>query len=284
MTKRVVGMTNRDTEMMKSDSGMTKFRHPHEDGEANSHPIIPRPLTAHEMLQVWERGQGQHPVERALTMLSVACPEMTREALASLSIGQRDACLLALREAVFGPQLVSMAHCPQCHERLEQTFAVEDIREPVVTTSSLPLAVETAECVVQFRLPNSQDLAAIAQCVDAGEARRRLVRRCVVEVTRAGQPYSIDQLPESSVEAMAQRMSQADPQSDIQLALSCPLCAHEWQESFDIVSFFWSELTAWATRMVNQVYRLASVYGWREADILAMSPWRREAYLSVVGT
>ena len=77
-------------------------------------------------------------------------------------------------------------------------------------------------------------------------------------------------------------MAQADPQADVQLALSCPACSHQWQSVFDIVSFFWSEMNAWAYRILREVHILASAYGWREADILAMSPYRRQLYLKMV--
>ena len=77
-------------------------------------------------------------------------------------------------------------------------------------------------------------------------------------------------------------MAEADPQADIQLALSCPACGHQWLSTFDIVSFFWSEINAWAYRILREVHILASAYGWREADILAMSPYRRQLYLEMV--
>ena len=77
-------------------------------------------------------------------------------------------------------------------------------------------------------------------------------------------------------------MAQADPQADVQLALSCPVCGHKWQTAFDIVSFFWSEINAWAARILREVHILAWGYGWREADILALRPWRREVYLEMV--
>jgi hypothetical protein len=33
---------------------------------------------------------------------------------------------------------------------------------------------------------------------------------------------------------------------------------------------------------VREVHLLASAYGWRESDILAMTPWRRQLYLELV--
>jgi hypothetical protein len=35
--------------------------------------------------------------------------------------------------------------------------------------------------------------------------------------------------------------------------------------------------------MVREVHRMASAYGWREADILAMSAFRRQRYLELIG-
>ncbi len=52
--------------------------------------------------------------------------------------------------------------------------------------------------------------------------------------------------------------------------------------AFDIVSFLWNELNAWAIRTLREVHILASAYGWSETDILAMSPWRRQFYLEVL--
>ena len=35
-------------------------------------------------------------------------------------------------------------------------------------------------------------------------------------------------------------------------------------------------------RFLRDVHTLASTYGWREADILALSPWRRQYYLALI--
>jgi hypothetical protein len=241
-----------------------------------------QPLSAPELLNLWENGQGRSSVERALLLLEASDPETGMDALASLSIGQRDGRLLTLREWIFGPTVVSLTSCPQCGECLEQTFAIEDVRVPKAMECSSSLSVEADGYVVQFRLPNSQDLAAIIRTADVREARQRLAEQCILAVSHVSEQDPIGPIPESAIQAVAERMAQVDPQGDIQLALSCPSCSRQWEESFDILSFLWSELTAWSTRMLDQVHRLASAYGWREADILEMSPSRREFYLSMV--
>ena len=67
------------------------------------------------------------------------------------------------------------------------------------------------------------------------------------------------------------------------LAVSCASCAHAWRASFDIVAFFWSEIDAWAERVLRDVHRLAAAYGWSEREILGLSAWRRHRYLEMVG-
>jgi uncharacterized protein (UPF0212 family) len=245
------------------------------------------PLSAWELLDVWERGLAQPPVQRVLTLLAAADPEAPPDALAALSIGQRDARLLTLREWTFGPQLVSLATCPGCSERLELTFNVADIRVPSPSQGEGWEGVETlslsaASHEVRFRLPNSLDLAAIAEHEDVTATRRLLLERCLLGAQHDGEEVALDQLPDGVIDALVKRMGQADPQADVQLDLSCPACGHQWQAAFDIASFFWSEINAWAYRILREVYILASAYGWREADILAMSPWRRQLYLEMV--
>ena len=90
------------------------------------------------------------------------------------------------------------------------------------------------------------------------------------------------ELPAQVWTAIAQRLAEADPQADVQLAMACPKCQHAWKTPLDIVSYFWSEIDAWAARLLHEIHTLASAYGWREAEVLALSPWRRRAYLELI--
>ena len=243
-----------------------------------------RPLSASELLNVWERGLSTTVVQRMLLLLAVACPELTRANLVQLSIGELDRRLLTLREWTFGPHLTGTVACPACSDRLEFNFHVEDIRAgPNTESAEEPAADEAHEFTlgvagfeVRFRLPNSLDL-------DAATSREALLERCVLAVRRSGADADVSILPTEVVDAVAARMAEADPQADVQLALSCPTCDHRWQAVFDVAAFFWSEIHAWAFRTLREVHVLASAYGWSEDDILALSPWRRQFYLEMVG-
>src|SRR5689334_22440382 len=86
-----------------------------------------RALSAQEIIGVWELSQHQTPIDKALTILAIACPDRSPEELAALSIGQRDLRLLLVRERTIGPSLQSVTECPHCHERLEFGTTVRDI-------------------------------------------------------------------------------------------------------------------------------------------------------------
>jgi uncharacterized protein YbaR (Trm112 family) len=241
-----------------------------------------RALSAAELFEVWERGQGQSAAQRALLLLALACEETPPEHLARLSIGRRDSDLLALRKQTFGPELVSMVACPACGSQLEFRLHADDIRANPFEESDALLRVSEGEHEIAFRLPTSLDLATLDPSAGVEKNRRHLLERCVISATRAGSEMAASDLPGSAILAIAQRMSELDPQADVQLALACPQCEHKWQTPLDIVSYFWSEINAWAQRILREIHSLASAYGWRETDILALSAWRRQAYLELI--
>jgi hypothetical protein len=240
-----------------------------------------RQLTATELLDAWERGLAESPPARALTLLS-ACTGAGRDQLARLSVGERDRLLLSLREYTFGPRLDALAECPSCGERLELSFEVADVtvgREgPAEDT--LPVSVGGYEAV--FRRLNSLDLLAVAPAPDARAARRALFTRCLLSARRGDEEITADLLPEEVVERLAAAMAEADPQADVELALECPGCGCGWSEPLDVCAYLWGEIDAWAMRTFCEVHALARAYGWGEREILSMSPWRRQLYLTMV--
>jgi hypothetical protein len=243
-------------------------------------------LTGQNILTIWEAGQFQHPLDRAITIIAGVCPDLSRDSLASLTIGQRDAFLLELREQLSGPHLDGYIECRRCRERLEFGMTVADLR--AATSSEAPATdtypkLEEGEWEVTFRVPDSFDLAEAIGAGDLASGRAVLIQRCVLTACRNGAVVAAGELPEEIVAKLAGRMAQCDPDAEILLHFDCPSCHCEWQESFDIVSFFWTEIAARAKRLLREVHTLARAYGWREADILAMNPARRNSYLEMVG-
>jgi hypothetical protein len=240
-------------------------------------------LSASDLLQIWEWGEDQHPVERALTLLGVACPEMTRETINELSIGQRNSLLITLWELTLGPELEGCGECPQCHEHLEFNLNVADLKSndpPEQLKSQLNFKAEGFD--VYFRLLNNLDLAEAAKQMEVCGARDTLLARCLVKARHGDSEVVFESLPEAVTKELGNRVLEHDPVSEVQLHLLCPECGHRWLAILDIVSFFWTEISAEAKRLLYEVHRLARAYGWREADILAMSSRRRHLYLGMV--
>jgi hypothetical protein len=240
------------------------------------------PTSASDILDVWERGLNQPPLGRALEMLSAACPEMSRDALLGLSIGSRDGELFAFRERLFGRQMACIAVCPGCDGRLELTLDAAEVRSVSGQGTGTEVALSSAGYELRFRPPNSSDVMVASQALP-DQRRQLILSRCLLSASANGAPASAEQLPAAIMDAVAEEMAKADPLADMQLAVSCACCGHNWQAAFDIVSFLWSEIEAAAVRLMHEIHRLASAYGWCEREILALSATRRHLYLAMVG-
>jgi hypothetical protein len=214
-----------------------------------------RQLNAHDVVRICEWGRDKHPLDRALVLLRAASPGVEPMVLAQLPIGRRDALLLELRARSFGPKLEVLVPCPKCGERLEMTLTTDELRVPVPESPRSLLELEG--WAIDYRLPDSNDLAALAHLKDPRTARARLP-------------------------ALASRLAEDDPQADITFRLDCPGCGHNWRAAFDILSFFWTELETQARQLQREVHELARVYGWNESTILSMSAVSRHRYLELV--
>jgi hypothetical protein len=238
--------------------------------------------SAGELLESWERGLGEPLTRRMLVLLAAACPELNVEELAALPIGQRDSQLLSLRETLFGPDLTMVAHCPACGEQLEANVRIDELRANQAPPAALDDILEMDGVIVSFRLPASLDLLAISAAPDEQAARQALLKRCVLSTcSDEGAVLDHKELPEPVWDALIERMALADPQADVRLQLTCPACDHHWLAPFHIDGFMWEEIHAWAQRTMREVHQLARAYGWREADVLGLSPTRRHIYLEM---
>lgn len=240
-------------------------------------------LNAATLLAAWEHALRQSSVQRALTLLATAWPEKSVEQWANVSIGERDGCLLRLRDEVFGCDLEGTTVCPMCGERLYLTFGSEAIRAQVrqASTGKSSLRLEAFGYELDYRLPTSADLIEVAAAADS-DGREVLLRRCVT-ASREGATIDPVSLPKQIISAVTERMAQADPHAEIRIDLTCPVCPHRWSTIFDILSYLWSEIDDWAQRLLWEVHALASAYGWSESEIIAMSASRRHLYLGMVG-
>jgi hypothetical protein len=250
-----------------------------------------------DLLLAWERGLEQSSTGRALELLKVAMPRADADSLSTLPIGERDAFLLSLRQLLFGNDVAAISQCPECGDSLDVAFDIDDIRlreggskemneeETEVGAQIRQLTAEGYD--ITYRIPTSADILARAGVPREQNAQQQLLlQRCVMHIRgteeEIGEMVPIHALPPNAVAAISRGMAEADPQAEIELALECPACGHAWFALFDIATFLWNEIHSWAQRTLHDVHVLARAYGWREQDILAMSPQRRQIYLELV--
>lgn len=224
-----------------------------------------------ELLELWERGRAQHPVDRALTLAGVVRRDASRRELAALPLGDRDAALLALHRANFGRTLDATGVCPACEATIEAHLDIAEVLTERDGAPEAPEALTFGDRTVCFRLPNTMDVAAMAGASDAETARAELVRRLVGDEGVALSP--------DEVEALEQAIERADPLTEISVLLTCPECGSSWVESVDVAAFVWAHVAAAAERLLWQVARLAHAFGWTEADVMALPPERRQWYV-----
>jgi hypothetical protein len=236
-------------------------------------------MSAQQIVQVWEQAHFQHDIDRALTILTVACPDQSRAELAALTVGQRDSQLLNLREMTFGKGLICFSVCPQCRQRLQFSITTEALRVEQHQLEAPDLEFCLEEFTMRVRLPNSRDLAAVANCTATDDPHQVLLQRCLIGVSQNGKATETKNLPETVICAVSDHINANDPQAEVLLELNCSSCDHRWMTAFDIVTFFWKEIAVYAKRLLEEVVILSRAYGWREIDILELSPIRRRFYL-----
>jgi hypothetical protein len=231
------------------------------------------------LLALWEQCLPLSPVARAVALLEFAKPAVPATAL---PLGSLDRELLRLRAVTFGGELTGLASCPRCGETVEVATDADTIigAVPDNPAEALELTVEQGGYRIRFRLPTSEDLL-VLDAVPA-DPERVLLARCLRWADHSGSPVPAAELPDDIVDAIGASMSEHDPLADIELACSCPGCGYGWAAPLDVPAFLWAEIADLATRVLYEVHVLASGYGWREADILALSPARRHAYLELM--
>lgn len=223
------------------------------------------PLDDQALLALWEGA------------LPLAWP--AREALFAAHDGIADAAplgaqrlqVLALHRRVSGDALPLRCQCPACGDELAFDVDLQALASalPTPVQQEHTLAVEGR--TLHFRLPALADVAA-ADTPDVEDFVERLLARCVVDA--AG-------LSPQQRAVLAERMETLDPAAALSFAVDCPACAHRWDAAFDPARSLWAFVQARAEQTLLDIDVLARRYGWNEAEVLALSPTRRRAYLQL---
>jgi hypothetical protein len=229
-----------------------------------------QPLHGERLLAAWDQAQAESDLQRALTLLAVALPQIAREELADLPLPQRNRLLLQLRARSFGSTLEGFASCGACGGSLEFRCAIADLcrRLPDGAEGTRIEWQEHGRPLRLRALTSSDLLAAIELPEDAAE--EFLLARCL---SAHDQPEALQ---------VRQQFERLHALSELRCSLQCPQCSGSTSLEFDIAHFLWLEVRHAAHRLLADIHTLAYHYGWSERSIAQLSAARREAYLQFV--
>jgi hypothetical protein len=243
--------------------------------------------TAHDLLDAWERGLSCSGAERGVVLLEALLPQRSRSELLALSLRDRDDELLDAHRRLFGQRLTCVVACPSCGVDLEVELPVDDLLAAAGDEiQASDVDVEVHGWVVRGRPLTVGDVLDAAEAPDAEAARTLLLSRCVVSAAGPAEGRAaptVAELPSEVVAALTVELERGNPTGALDIEQTCPECGHVWTTPFDTVSYLWAEVDAWAQRTLREIHILASAYGWRESDIVAMSARRRALYLELTG-
>lgn len=232
-----------------------------------------QPLTAPELLTVWEENWQRPPLWQGLALLAVACPDVPEATLLAMPVGRYNAQLLTLHRWHFGPSLTAVTACSACNGTVEVTLDVTSLCQQHGDLPAAWLEINLGDDVIRFRVPTLGDLIATGAAATVEEGSQLLVQRCLERPP--------DELPPAALAAVTASMETADPLALIELGGTCPHCGHTWSAFLDVATLVWREVQHWAQRTLQDVHLLARAYGWREDEILRLSPVRRQTYLQM---
>ena len=228
-------------------------------------------LSAQTLLMAWEEGRNRHPIDRALMLRALTAPGADPAALADETLGAVQRCVA--RGACGDLRLYDLraqVKCPACAEPLEFELDTAELldghRQPAASVEVHGL---------RFRPPCHRDLADIVGEPDADAAADRLLALCALD-------EPTDTSHRLLIADVERALEEADPLSDLSLAVQCNACGRQWSETLDVPALFWDEVQHRARALLDEVHLLAQAYGWSEDTVLALSDIRRGAYLQRV--
>jgi hypothetical protein len=232
-------------------------------------------LDPRHLLEIWEDGSVQGPVSRAVILLAAIRGEQVATA-AEVDVGTRDVHLAKMLAEIAGTVVPAIADCGRCGALLDVPVDLTAICALPVHEPGEALTAAAGDRRVSFRLPTSRDLLALSG-LPAAAARRALLARCLGLTPGSLTGDHAGPLGEAVEEAM----EVAAPAGAVDLMVQCPGCGAGMSLPLDLPELLWAEIEAQVSEVLEDVHALAAAYGWTEADVLALTPMRRAAYLAM---
>jgi hypothetical protein len=191
------------------------------------------------------------------------------------TLGDRNRRLLALHRDLIGTPLEARVACRRCGVDSEFLVPVEAIRDLPSHDREARVTVRLGRRPYTFRLPRMADLEAAGAAAGARGIRLTVIERCRLRGDGGD-------IPELVAHRLAARFEALDPAANIVVNLACSGCAARLAVSVDVASFVAQSIDRLVESLLSDINTLAAAYGWDEARILALPPWRRRRYIELI--
>jgi uncharacterized tellurite resistance protein B-like protein len=247
-----------------------------------------RAITGEDELALAELPSEACLAERATALLARTMVQLgdlpggSSELARTLTVGDRERLLLTLHAASYDPEPEFVVTCSGtgCGEQLEIAVPLHDLMRRPERSAAPEYVARISDDAgnIRFRLPTGadQEEAALMARADPERAGDLLFERCVIAVEDGAAP------DRATLRALlAERMPVLDPQAETILDVACPSCGAETSTLIDAASLIFQHMAS-GRRLLSEIDRIARVYHWSEAEILAMPVARRRAYLDLI--
>jgi hypothetical protein len=163
-----------------------------------------------------------------------------------------------------GNSVDTVITCPACGAMLDAPLLLDELPQAAPTG---PVAVGD----VTVRAPSTRDLLSV---VDAADPAAALRARCI----EGPSDWEVNAPPRADLTAAAEELCGA---AAVALRAECPDCGAAIVADVDVVDILFARITDDAMAVLRDVGELAAAFGWAESDILALTPVRREHYLTI---
>jgi hypothetical protein len=258
---------------------------------------------AQALLVAWESAVGAAPALRGAVVVDVLLGAGS-DGTGALDLPLPRTAALAARchTDLFGARVDGVLTCAGCGALMEVPVRLDELfeavgsdpqpggdvdsgsaAEPAVATGAAPGAdldpdrepdpdPGAGRVTPGVRCPTARDMVAVAAAPDGVV---ELIRRCAPGLD----PHTLTPAEVRAVDRALEAV--AAPALPVVRA-SCPDCALEVRAVVDAPALLWQRVEETVPRLLEDVARLAGAFGWSEADVLALGPRRRAAYLRLV--
>lgn len=181
--------------------------------------------------------------------------------------------LLAATDSIDRLRLLARCRQPECKEWFEFELPIAALSDGVPQSDTILVRLKRERSVV-LRRPNGRDLSEWRDL--RPESRRAaidaMLRSLVVEGHASPEDESV----------LAEALSAQDPLVAFTASCTCPACGSTNEVGVDLEDIVLVRLKRKQRALVRDIHRLASHYGWTEAEVLAIPPHRRTDYLTMI--